>query len=82
VTTIKVTCLVQELFQNQILGFTNHVLDSLLPFGKIFRMDISTTLSFATLTPVVSKSKKHKGRVSESSILNCVRFGPVINTLL
>jgi hypothetical protein len=42
-------------------GFTSQVLDSLFPFGNILRIDISTILSKETLTPVVSKSKKHIG---------------------
>ncbi len=63
-----------------ISGFTNHVFASLLPFGKTFKIEISTMRSFATFTPVVSKSKKHKGRVNESSILQCLRVVPVLDT--
>ena len=44
-----------------IVGFTSQVLLSLFPFGKTLRMAISTILSFATCTPVVSKSKNTIG---------------------
>ena len=33
-----------------IVGFTNQVLLSLFPFGKTFKIDISTILSLATCT--------------------------------
>ena len=44
-----------------IVGLTSQVLLSLFPLGNIFRIDISTILSVATCTPVVSKSKKAIG---------------------
>ncbi len=53
-----------------ISGFTSQVLLSVLPFGKTFRMEISTIRSFATFVPVVSKSKKHMGLVSFNCILS------------
>ena len=46
-----------------IIGFTNHDLLNLLESGKIFKIAISTILSLTMSTPVVSRSKKHMGRV-------------------
>ena len=49
-------------------GLTNQVLLSLLPFGNTLSIEISTILSLATFTPVVSRSKKQMGLVSFNSI--------------
>ena len=50
------------------VGFTNHVLLSLFPFGYTLNIEISTIRSLATSIPVVSRSKKQIGRVNFNSI--------------
>src|SRR5690606_34128452 len=52
-----------------ISGFTRQVWLSLFPFGNTFKIAISTILSVATLTPVVSRSKKQIGFFKLSSIV-------------
>ncbi len=46
-----------------IVGLTSNVVTSSLPAGKSLSNDISTILSSSTFIPVVSRSKKTRGRV-------------------